>query len=87
MTCLHTIGTARASGTLPVRASLAALSISCAECMLPNTLQIKAERAAVTAKHTTAVQDLHRLPSFLRLLAQIFLQVKGDTASLGVLSL
>lgn len=47
-------------------------------------LQIKAERAAVTGKHTIAVQDLHRLPSFLRMLAQIILQVRGGTASLGI---
>lgn len=38
-------------------------------------LQIKAERASITAKHATALYDLQRLPCFLRLLAQVILQV------------
>lgn len=42
------------------------------------SIKIKAERAAVTGKHTIAVQDLHRLPSFLRMLAQIILQSQLD---------
>jgi hypothetical protein len=39
-------------------------------------LQIKAERATIIAKHATALYDLQRLPCFLRLLAQIMLQVR-----------
>lgn len=38
-------------------------------------LQVKAERAAIIAKHTTALHDLQRLPCFLRLLAQVVQQV------------
>lgn len=43
-------------------------------------LQIKAERATIIAKHATALHDLQRLPCFLRLLAQIILQVKAHPA-------
>jgi hypothetical protein len=37
--------------------------------------QVKAERASITAKHTSALHDLQRLPCFIRLLAQLILQV------------
>jgi hypothetical protein len=44
-------------------------------------LQIKAERATIIAKHATALHDLQRLPCFLRLLAQIILQVSHTQQS------
>lgn len=44
-------------------------------CGCPAVLQIKAERASIEAKHATALHDLQRLPCFLRLLAQVILQV------------
>lgn len=37
--------------------------------------QVKAERASITAKHASALHDLQRLPCFIRLLAQLILQV------------
>jgi hypothetical protein len=38
-------------------------------------MQIRAERDAIAARHTTALRDLQRLPAFLRLLGLHVLQV------------
>jgi hypothetical protein len=52
-----------------------ATNVPTAKLLLLLLLQIRAERASIIAKHATALHELQRLPCFLRLMAQVILQV------------
>lgn len=45
--------------------------------------QVRAERAAMLSKHSAALHDLQRLPSFLRLLSLHIMQVGTSTMQQG----